>query len=310
MPPAADRIGQALALLGDQWVLLIVQQAFLGVRRFSDWRRTLGVSEAVLAARLRVLVDAGVLVRQPYRDQWRTREEYRLTDTGRQLWGVLVAIWMWEYRWVPGRRDDLPVLSHLTCGQACVPILVCRGCGEPTTARDTIADRVPGRIVADVATPRRFRRSGWDRVADRPELFFPETLTILGDRWSTAITAALFLGVHRFRDLQRELAIGPSVLSSRLRELVSRDVVARRTTANPRAVDYRLTEKGAAFFPVIALLVAWADEAFGDDERSLTIRHAACGAEFAPTLHCDGCGRELEPAALRPVPVARGATSR
>ncbi len=290
--PAADRIGRALDLLGDQWVLLILQQAFAGVRRYNDWKHALGISDAVLAARLRSLVDVGVLSRQPYRDERRMREEYRLTGTGLALWEVLTAIWAWEYRWVPGRTDELPVLFHDRCERPCVPVLACRACDALVTARDTSTER-HGR-VGEVATRRRFRRSDWGAIADHPELFFPETMAILGDRWSTALTAAAFLGVGRFSELERELGIQPSVLSQRLSALVDQGVLERRQEAGRRAVHYGLTEKGLAFFPVFALMIAWADRTFTDAPCSLTIRHRACGERLRPALRCDVCGLRLE----------------
>ena len=289
-----DRIGYALDVIGDQWTLLVLQQAFFGVRRFSDWRDTLGVSEPVLAARLRVLVEAGVLYRRPYRDERRTRDEYRLTDAGLELWEILVAIWAWEYRWVRRRDAELPVLVHDLCERTCDPPLTCGRCGEVVTARDTAAHRAPARQVRDVTTPRRFRRSGWDSVADRPLLFFPETMTIIGDRWSTAVTAAAFLGVRRFSELERELGIRPSVLSQRLGQLTEVGVLRRRASENGRDVRYGLTEKGMGFFPVFALIIDWADRWLDDLPSSLTIVHRACGEPLTPTLTCDRCGVRLE----------------
>lgn len=297
----SDRLGRALDLLGDQWVLLILQQSFAGVRRYSDWKHTLGISDAVLAARLRSLVDAGVFYRRPYRDERRMRDEYRLTDAGLALWQILVAIWAWEYRWVPGRNDELPVLFHDLCGDVCLPTLICRECDAEVYARDTEAQR--HRTVGEVATPRRFRRSGWESVADRPELFFPETMRILGDRWSTAVTAAAFLGVRRFSELERELGIQPSVLSQRLADLVEHGVLERRQEAGRQAVEYRLTPKGLGFFPVIALVIAWADHWFTEAPQALTLLHRDCGRTLQPALSCDRCHIRLERTQIRFAPL-------
>lgn len=299
--PTSDRLGRALDLLGDQWALLILQQAFFRVRRYNDFKRTLGISDAVLAARLRGLIEAGVFYRRPYRDDRRMRDEYRLTDAGLALWQVLIAIWAWEYRWVPGRNDELPVLFHELCDQPTVPDLVCRHCDGTVAARDTLAERTGQ--VGEVTPPRRFRRSGWESVADRPELFFPETMTILGDRWSTAVTAAAFLGIRRFSELERELGIQPSVLSQRLGELVDHGVLERRTEEGRRAVHYRLTDKGQAFFPVIALVIAWADRWFTDSPRILTVRHQGCGQPLRPALVCDRCEVRLERTQVRFAPL-------
>lgn len=290
--PAADRLGRALDLLGDQWVLLMLQRAFFGVRRYNDWKQELGISDAVLAARLRSLVDAGVLYRRPYRDERRMRNEYRLTDAGLSLWQLLISIWAWEYRWVSGRTDELPVMFHELCGAPALPTLSCRNCGEAVTARDTEANRQ--RSVGEVASPRRFRRSGWESVADRPELFFPETMAILGDRWSTAVTAAAFLGIRRFSELERELGIQPSVLSQRLTELVDQGVLERHQEDGRRAVHYRLTDKGRAFFPVIVMVIAWADRWFADAPRALTLLHRTCDQPLRPALSCGHCNVRLE----------------
>src|SRR5258708_1470535 len=83
-PPSA--IGQALLALGDQWTLLILQRAFvMRIRRFVDWRDELGVSESVLAARLKEMVAGDLLHPSQY---WagRMRYEYRLTGRALELW--------------------------------------------------------------------------------------------------------------------------------------------------------------------------------------------------------------------------------
>ena len=81
-----------LAVLGDRWTLVILRQAFAGVRRFEDFHTSLDLGRAVLTDRLRRLVDLGVLERRPYRDAQRTRHEYRLTQKGHDLYPVLMAL--------------------------------------------------------------------------------------------------------------------------------------------------------------------------------------------------------------------------
>src|SRR4051794_31883525 len=76
--PSNCPVGMTLGLLGEKWTLLIVRDALNGVRRFDEFRRHIGLSEAVLADRLQKLVAAGVLERRPYRDDGsRERHEYR-----------------------------------------------------------------------------------------------------------------------------------------------------------------------------------------------------------------------------------------
>src|SRR4029077_18101381 len=81
-------IGRALAELADSWTLLILQRAFLGVRRFAGWRDALGISDSVLAGRLREMTAACLLEARPYRDGGRPRSEYRLTPRGLDLWSL------------------------------------------------------------------------------------------------------------------------------------------------------------------------------------------------------------------------------
>jgi DNA-binding HxlR family transcriptional regulator len=82
VPQAADQycsIARTLGILGDRWTLLIVREAFNGVRRFDDFRRHLNVARNVLTDRLQRLVDAGVLEQRVYREHPQ-RSEYRLTE--------------------------------------------------------------------------------------------------------------------------------------------------------------------------------------------------------------------------------------
>lgn len=86
-------IQRALDVVGEKWTLLILRDAAKGVRRFEDFRRHVGLSEAVLSQRLRTLAAAGVLQTQPYREPGsRTRLEYGLTQRGWDLWPVLTAL--------------------------------------------------------------------------------------------------------------------------------------------------------------------------------------------------------------------------
>ena len=78
-------IARALDLVGDWWTLLIIREAFLGVRRFADFRDHLGIARNILSDRLQKLVDEGILSKQPKADAERGFE-YRLTEKGRDLW--------------------------------------------------------------------------------------------------------------------------------------------------------------------------------------------------------------------------------
>lgn len=108
--------GRALAVLGDRWTLLVLREVFNGVRRFDDISNHIGVARDVLARRLTTLVDEGVLTKVPYQEPGRrTRYEYRLTQAGKDLRPVLLALIAWgdEYR----ATDGAPLtLTHPDCG--------------------------------------------------------------------------------------------------------------------------------------------------------------------------------------------------
>ncbi|MFD7625311.1 winged helix-turn-helix transcriptional regulator [Streptomyces sp. NPDC059851] len=97
-------IAQALDVVGDWWTLLIVRDAARGLHRFEEFQRELGVSRKVLAERLKLLVEAGVLTREPYQER-PVRHEYRLTPRGRGLLPVLVALQDWGDAWVLGEGE-------------------------------------------------------------------------------------------------------------------------------------------------------------------------------------------------------------
>lgn len=94
-------IAQALEVVGDWWTLLVVRDVARGVHRFDALQRELGVSTKVLTERLKLLVSHGVLTKDPYSEH-PPRYEYRLSDAGRGLLPVLVALQDWGSTWVLG----------------------------------------------------------------------------------------------------------------------------------------------------------------------------------------------------------------
>jgi DNA-binding HxlR family transcriptional regulator len=127
-------IGRAGTLLGDRWILLILRDATLGVRRFEEFREHLGIADNILSGRLRRLVDHQVLVKVPYHDGRRQRHEYRLTQAGADLAPMLHALADWGHRYTHGAAPNAPMESvHAGCGGQIRADRSCARCGAAVT---------------------------------------------------------------------------------------------------------------------------------------------------------------------------------
>ncbi len=135
-------VARALETVGERWTLLIVRDAFFGVRRFSDFLGHLDIPKAVLSERLKGLVRDGVMERLP--DPERPgREIYQLTQAGRDLWPVIFALRSWgaRYRAPAGPRR---AFRHFTCGVELAHDGSCPACGLTPPAHDVVMSLRPG----------------------------------------------------------------------------------------------------------------------------------------------------------------------
>ena len=139
-------IARTVAVLGERWTLVILREAFTRRRRFEDIQRDLGIARNILADRLQRLVAEGILERRAYQ-QRPERFEYRLTDKGRDLYPVLIALMQWGDRYTAGDAGPPVELIHEPCGQHTQPRLVCDHCGEPIDPRDMRPQPGPGLLA-------------------------------------------------------------------------------------------------------------------------------------------------------------------
>jgi DNA-binding HxlR family transcriptional regulator len=142
-------VAAALEIVGDRWSLLIVREVLLGNGRFSQIARNTGAPRDRLAARLKALVEAGILARHAYQESPH-REEYQATDAGRDLGRVTQALLEWGDRWAV----TSPPMRIEHAGHELATQTVCRTCGEPVHREDVT---------------RHYLLPGWDnagRVAD------------------------------------------------------------------------------------------------------------------------------------------------
>jgi len=109
-------IKHTLEVVGTRSTILLMREAYYGTTRFDDFAHRVGITDAVASARLRELVDAGLLVRRPYREPGqRTRYEYVLTPAGSDLLPVLLALWQWGDKHLSGEEGPALQLRHTDC---------------------------------------------------------------------------------------------------------------------------------------------------------------------------------------------------
>ena len=140
-PRDACSVASTLEIVGERWTLHVLREAFLGVRRFEDFRRNIGVARNILSDRLNTLVAEGILRRERYSEH-PPRYEYRLTRKGVDLYGILIELMKWGNRWTPQPEGPALVLRHKDCGAVMEPVQACPDCGEQVHAWDLQA--LPG----------------------------------------------------------------------------------------------------------------------------------------------------------------------
>jgi DNA-binding HxlR family transcriptional regulator len=129
--PRICSVARSLEVVGEKWALLAVREVFLGNRRFDEIVRRTGAPRDTMAARLKTLVDAGVMERRPYSEH-PVRHEYFLTAAGRDLYPVITTLREWGDRYLSDEGGPPAVFEH-TCGHPLTTRLVCKACGEPAT---------------------------------------------------------------------------------------------------------------------------------------------------------------------------------
>ncbi|GHH77211.1 putative HTH-type transcriptional regulator [Streptomyces sulfonofaciens] len=124
----AESVERTLRLVGERWTLLILREAFLGVRRYSRFQRNLSIPRPTLSARLATLVETGLLTRVRYASD-PDRHEYVLTQAGRDLFPAVATLMRWGDTHLAGPAGPPIVLRHLDCGHRADVRLTCTACG-------------------------------------------------------------------------------------------------------------------------------------------------------------------------------------
>lgn len=129
--------------LGDKWVMVILRNAFNGMKRFDDFYTHLGVSSKVLTSRLNALVDADILYRSEVAGDKRAFE-YRLTAKGLDLFPLLVFMGQWGDRWWPLASGPRTEVVDRASGQPVQPIVVRNALGRIVAPKETMSRQGKG----------------------------------------------------------------------------------------------------------------------------------------------------------------------
>lgn len=278
-----------LDIIGDRWTLAILARMFVGERRFEELQTALGMARSTLSSRLDDLVHNGLVERRRYQVKPQ-RDEYLLTDTGRDTDQIMLMIQRWDATWGGGEGEDsiLPELRH-TCDAPLKPYLICKACLQPVRARDIKYSPGPGALPEGLPSRQRRPRRRSGAVVTSDSLTAGE---VLGDRWMALVVATAFFGLRRFNAIQAALGIAPNVLARRLEQLVECGVFARHFYRDrPRRAQYILTEKGLDLYPIVIALMAWGDRWLSPEAGPpILLTHRECGNPLHPRTACSACG--------------------
>lgn len=289
---AASSASRALNLMGDRWTLMISSLAFSGVTRFEDFQSSINIARSLLTDRLRRLESEGVLVRSRYCER-PPRDEYLLTEMGRDLMGPSLMIIRWEKRWHYDPRVRAHNLKH-SCGHTFIPECRCNHCRQELVARETVGEPGPGFGMEPAPKARAQRRSTVE-IKGGTSAMIERSIEVLGDRWIAHVIASAFYGHRRFSEFQQYLGVATNILSERLARLVSLGILEQRLyQESPARYEYKLTEKGLDLFPLVLELVRWGQRWMsGPEGPPEHIRHKTCGHIIDPLITCSHCGEVI-----------------
>lgn len=288
-------VRRALEIVSEPWTFLVLRECWFGIRRFGDFRQTLGIPRATLSSRLGLLVTEDMLERRLYRAA-PARYEYRLTERGMEMYRPMAVILAWGDRWMSGPEGPPLILVHKTCGRETSAEVACSACRATVSNRTVSYRNGPGAGVEPNLSKHANRRS------TRPENLIAaradsvaRAMQIIGDRWSFLLIREGFFGRRRFDEVQKRIGIASNILSSRLQLLVEGGIFERHPDAgDARRMEYRFTDKGRDLYQVMLAFMAWGDRwADGGRGRPTILHHHDCGEDFQPVVVCRHCREEI-----------------
>lgn len=143
-------VANTVEVVNDSWTVLILRDAFLGIRRFDQFVESLDIARNTLTSRLEKLIAAGILQALPYQDN-PVRYQYRLTEKGKDLFDMLMTMWAYGEKWNPPADPDHQRAIHVDCGHEARAVAHCSQCGERLTRRNVRIEPPSAVAVANAA---------------------------------------------------------------------------------------------------------------------------------------------------------------
>lgn len=140
LPNQICSIARTVSVIGDRWTLMILRDCFAGLKRFEEFQSRLGISRTIIANRLKLLTDEGVLEKTAYQSR-PDRYEYSLTQKGLDLFPVLITIVDWGDRHVESPSGPPLVRRHTVCGHDFHAVMTCSECNETLRLTDVEAHK-------------------------------------------------------------------------------------------------------------------------------------------------------------------------
>ena len=149
--PFRRSVGHVLDIIGEGWSILIIREAFLGTRRFEEFQGRLGIARNILTTRLKKLCANEILDRVPVKEGAK-RHEYILTNKGKDMMPLLVALTQWGDKWVYGENNVPLIFLDRDQGEPIASVQVFSASGEVLRPRNVMIKAGPG------ATPEAIER--------------------------------------------------------------------------------------------------------------------------------------------------------
>jgi DNA-binding HxlR family transcriptional regulator len=286
-------VARTLEIMGDPWGFLIIRALFFGMHRFNEILEHGAIPKKILAARLKVLLEEGVLRRRAYETRPR-RYEYLLTEKGHELYLPAIALMRWGDRWTSGSNGAPVKLRHNACGRHFHAVVACSECRQELNVRDVSYRDGPGAGTSPRLDTRRHRRSPSPEIYQRGRLCsVARTLSVVADRWLFLIMREACFGIRRFDDFHHATGIARNILTDRLEHLVESGLLKRHLYhERPERFEYRLADEGRSLYPPILAIMAWGDRwQSGRQGPPLLLTHKKCGKDFHPVVVCSSCGK-------------------